>query len=997
MDYKDTLLLPQTRFEMRGDLAKKEPLRYAAWRQKRVYDKMLALRKDAQNCFNIHDGPPYANGHIHIGHALNKILKDIITKTHYFFGDSVRYVPGWDCHGLPIEQQVDAKLADAKKSLTKAQIREHCRNWAEEFIAIQRGEFEQLGVVGDFDNPYKTLKPRFEAAIYRTLCDVARRGLLVERSKPVFWSWAARSALAEAEIEYEDKEDYSLYIAFDMSAAACERLGIAAAKAVIWTTMSWTLPANQGISLNPHEKYALTAEGYIIAAPLLENCVKVGFTKGEVVREFAASELEGLYAINPLNDRPSLLMLGEHVLMDGGTGLVHTAPGHGEDDYFVSLRYGLETLMPVGEDGCFDAQIRALVPREYADELEGMHVFGANDRLLDILRERGGSLLSVSRFTHSFPFCWRTHKPVIYRATKQWFIAMDEPVLDGGKTLREVALGEIERVKFYPPSGRNRLASMVANRPDWCISRQRDWGVPIAFFREKSSGKLLLDDAVLDNVARIFDERGADAWWEMSVAELLPAQFAARAGEFEKCAGILDVWFDSGSTWNAVLQSGEYDAGALPASMYLEGSDQHRGWFQSSLLISCAVSGRAPFDSVVTHGFTMDKNGNKMSKSRGNVVAPQEVAKKFGVEILRLWVATSDYTNEQKIGDEILKQVAEQYRKIRNTIRFMLASVGDLGDKNPADLAKFEFSGLDAWILSRAKAVFDEAHAAFGAYEFSRGYQSLLAFLGGDLSGIYLDICKDRLYCERADAPVRTASQRAIALILRSLLGLIAPVLTYTADEALEAAPDVVRGGAGDVFELLYSPLEFAVKPGGAWGDDVAAELVALRGQFNEAIDALKKDKVIKNTLELRVVGDFGALAGEVAEWFVASNAQSAHAAGTAGFSGGDFGGGDFGGRFDDGEVGDKVVFAGENLSGFAGGGGAGANSNLSGGAGASGDFGGGNLNGAGAGAVLASFKSAVFGRVSFVRSPFCKCPRCWKFNAASEDALCERCAGVLG
>lgn len=918
MDYKQSLKLPQTSFAMRADLAVNEPLRYASWRQKGVYQKMLRLRTSAAASFNIHDGPPYANGHIHIGHALNKILKDIITKTHYFFGEAVHYTPGWDCHGLPIEQQVENKLGDAKKSLSKSQIREECRKWAEEFIAIQGGEFEALGVVGDFDNPYKTLKPHFEADIYKTLCEVAKKGLLVERSKPVFWSWAAKSALAEAEIEYEDKEDYSLYIAFDLSQKSCEKLGLGGAKMVIWTTMSWTLPANVGISINPNEKYALTSENFIIASPLVESCVAVGFTKGEVVREFDASELEGLVAINPLNGRDSVVMLGEHVLMDGGTGLVHTAPGHGEDDYFVSLKYGVKTIMCVGEDGCFEESVRNFVPSEFGDEFVGLHIFKANERILQILKERGDSLLSATRFTHSYPFCWRTHKPVIYRATKQWFIAMDEPVLEG-KTLREVALSEIEKVKFYPPNAKNRLTSMVSNRPDWCISRQRDWGVPIAFFRDKKSKEVLFDSEILDFVASVFEKHGADAWWEMSVEELLPQSHKHLAAGLEKCEGILDVWFDSGSTWNAVLRSGEYDAGGAPASMYLEGSDQHRGWFQSSLLIACAVMGKAPFKAVLTHGFTTDKNGNKMSKSKGNVVAPQEVAKKFGVEILRLWVATGDYSGEQKIGDEILKQVAEQYRKIRNTIRFMLSCVDDF----KAAETNEGFSGLDAWILTRAKRVFDEVEAAFRAYEFSRGYQQLLAFLGGELSGIYLDICKDRLYCESENSPLRLDTQRVVLKLLKSLLPLLAPVLTYTIDEALDAASESLKAGAEDVFDLVYQPLEFSVKS--SWSEAQTAALEELKGSFNEVIDSLKKDKIIKNTLELSLNGEFAELSEAAAEWFMVSEVASN-----------------------------------------------------------------------GGGEVLATLKSELFGEVVLRKTTMFKCPRCWKFNAASEESLCPRCQKVL-
>ena len=438
MDYKDTLLLPNTDFAMRASLPENEPKRFAKWQKEGAYAKMKANRKNASASFCLHDGPPYANGHIHIGHALNKILKDIIVKTHYFSGESVRYTPGWDCHGLPIEQQVENKLGEKKKTASKAEIREHCRAWASEFINIQRDEFKALGVIADWDEPYLTMKYAFEADIYKALCAVAKKGLLIERSKPVFWSWAARSALAEAEVEYEEKEDYSIFVAFGLSSEAEQKIDAKGARAVIWTTTPWTLVANQGISLNPNETYVLTAENLIFAKPLIESVVAQGLSKGEIIKEFKSTELEGLYAINPLNGRKSLFMLGEHVLMDGGSGLVHTAPGHGEDDYFVSLKYNVEVIMPVDEGGCYDETLRLkeLLPKDLLDEFIGMHIFKANDRIVELL---GEFALKVSKFTHSYPFCWRTHKPVIYRATKQWFISMDSPKLSGGRSLIQVA------------------------------------------------------------------------------------------------------------------------------------------------------------------------------------------------------------------------------------------------------------------------------------------------------------------------------------------------------------------------------------------------------------------------------------------------------------------------------------------------------------------------------------------------------------------------------
>jgi len=867
MDYKDTLFLPTTDFAMRGALPQNEPARFKAWyEQRKIYEKMKAKRKGASVSFNIHDGPPYANGHLHIGHALNKILKDIITKTHYFFGEEIRYVPGWDCHGLPIEQQVEIKLGDKKKSLSKVQIRELCRQHAKEFIDVQRNEFKDMGILGDWNDPYLTLKFEFEAEIYKALCQIAKKGILIERSKPVFWSWAAKSALAEAEVEYKDKEDYSIFVAFDLSDEANAKIGAKGAKAVIWTTTPWTLPANGAISLNPNEIYALTSENLILAKPLVESLVSLGITNGKIVKEFKATELEGLNAINPLNDRASKFILGEHVLMDGGTGLVHTAPGHGEDDYFVGLKYGIEVIMPVDEGGCFDQTLKTkkLFRADVVDELVGMHIFKANERILELL---GPALIKSGKFVHSYPHCWRTHKPVIYRATKQWFIAMDEPMPDG-KTLRQVALEQIGGVKFYPQSGVNRLTSMIENRPDWCISRQRDWGVPIAFFRDKSTKEPIFDEKILNNIYEIFKAKGADAWWQMEISELLPQDSGYKPENLEKVMDILDVWFDSGSTWKAVLQSGVYDAGKFPADMYLEGSDQHRGWFQSSLLLSCAINECAPYKSILTHGFTVDEKGQKMSKSVGNVVYPQEVAKSHGVEILRLWVAMSDYSTDLKISDNILKQVSEQYRKIRNTIRFLLASTSDLNEIETSN-----FTRLDRWILTRAANAFAGAEAAFRNYDFSKGFNALLNFLSADLSGIYLDICKDRLYCDAPDEPRRRSAQSAIALITRALLPLIAPTLTYTIDEVMEFAPQIIKEGKQDVFDLAYKPIEF---------DDFLEFdeiLIKSREKFFELIDALKKDKIIKSTLELVLQTSSNEILSNdilgVADWFMVSDVDT--------------------------------------------------------------------------------------------------------------------------
>ncbi|EAL5648978.1 isoleucine--tRNA ligase [Campylobacter lari] len=867
MDYKDTLLLPNTTFAMRANLAELEPKRFDKWFENNyAYEKMKQKRQGVSESFTLHDGPPYANGHLHIGHALNKILKDIIIKMHYFQGKKVRFTPGWDCHGLPIEQQVEVKLKDKKQNLSKKQIRELCREHAREFVNIQRDEFKSLGVIADWDEPYLTMKNAFEADIYKALCKIAKKGLLLERSKPVFWSWAAKSALAEAEVEYEEKEDYSIYVAFNLDEVSCKKLGVENAKAVIWTTTPWTLPANQAISLNPNEKYIITKEGYIFAKALLENMINKNFTQGEIQKELLGSEFENLSAINPLNQRKSTLILGEHVLMDGGTGLVHTAPGHGEDDYYVCLKYNIEVIMPVDDGGCYDETLRAkgLLPEHLLNEFIGLHIFKANERILELL---GKNLLESSKFTHSYPFCWRTHKPVIYRATKQWFILMDEKKLDG-KSLRELALEQLNSVKFYPESGVKRLSSMIENRPDWCISRQRDWGVPIAFFRDKKSQEVVFDDDVLDHLVEIFEANGADAWWDLEIKDLLPPNSKYDPNNLEKIYDILDVWFDSGSTWEAVLNSKRYDAGEYQASMYLEGSDQHRGWFQSSLLISTAINHKTPYKNILTHGFTVDEKGQKMSKSKGNVILPQNVAKNYGVEILRLWIMLSDYSTDLKISDNILKQVSEQYRKIRNTIRFLLANTNDIEFVETKN-----FTLLDKWILMRAKMAFEICENAFEKYEFSKGFSVLLNFLSADLSGIYLDICKDRLYCNAKDDSKRVSAQSAMVLIARKLFALLAPSLTYTIDEALEHANVAIKENAKDVFDLLN-------KQGFEYEYKIEDELfIKSREKFFEIIDGLKKDKTIKSTLELSLQTSANELLSEdleeIADWFMVSAVES--------------------------------------------------------------------------------------------------------------------------
>jgi isoleucyl-tRNA synthetase len=861
MDYKDTLLLPKTTFPMRGNLVQNEPKRYTSWNESKVYDRMKLNREDAEQ-FTLHDGPPYANGHIHIGHALNKVLKDIIVKHNYFNGKSVRFTPGWDCHGLPIEQQVEKKLGKTKKeAMPKEKLRELCRAHAKKFVDIQSDEFKALGILADWENPYVTMDFKFEANIFRSLAKVASAGLLKERKKPVYWSWAAKTALAEAEVEYEDREDYSIYVSFELSHAAKKTLGIQKGALVIWTTTPWTLPSNMGISLNPEENYVLTTNGYIVAQKRHETLVEDGLALGDVEKVFASTKLENLIAENPLNNRASHIMLGDHVLMDGGSGAVHTAPGHGEDDYHVSLKYGLDVVMPVDEDGKFDEMVKGLKLMPNPDDFIGRRVFDCNDDIVELL---GDACLKSSKFTHSYPHCWRTHTPVLYRATKQWFIMMDE----GETTLRDSAMKAVDETDFTPAWGQKRLKTMVENRPDWCISRQRDWGVPIAFFRLKATGEVLMEEKIHNFVAAMFDRYGADAWYSMPIQNLLYPGCPYKADELEKVTDILDVWFDSGSTQHAVLKSRNYDCGKSRADLYLEGSDQHRGWFQSSLLIGCATENQAPYKEIITHGFAVDSKGEKMSKSKGNVVAPSEVIKKYGSEILRLWVALSDFTMDVKISDEILKQIAEQYRKLRNTTRFLLANIGDLETVMDVN----ELGELDRWIVAQAKEVFDEAKIAFDNYDFGKAFHRINNFLTVELSGIYMDLSKDRLYCDGLDSASRRSSQSAMFYIARTLIGTVAPVLTYTMDEAFDHAPKVLKGDCTDIFDFVTHKIP-----------DVTSTLdttylKSVRDAFSTEVDALKKEGKIKATLELSLVTSADKIhtlnATDAEDWFVVSGVK---------------------------------------------------------------------------------------------------------------------------
>ncbi|OIO77225.1 MAG: isoleucine--tRNA ligase [Hydrogenophilaceae bacterium CG1_02_62_390] len=766
-DYKDTLNLPDTPFPMRGNLAKREPGWIAQWREKKLYEKLRA-NGQGRPLFVLHDGPPYANGNIHIGHAVNKILKDIIVKTASLDGFDAPYVPGWDCHGLPIELVVEKAHG---KHIPAARFRELCREYAASQVERQKADFIRLGVLGDWDHPYLTMDFRFEADIIRELGKIQANGHLYLGAKPVHWCIDCGSALAEAEVEYEDKVSPTIDVAFPVADPAdlARRIGVntlgAPAYAVIWTTTPWTLPANQAVAVHPEFIYDLirTPKGLLILAhDLAETALRrYGFETAETLGQIKGAALEGMSLQHPFYDRQVPIILADFVTAEDGVGLVHIAPGHGHDDYIAGLKYQLEVANPVGDDGRF-----------YPDTaiVGGLSVWDGNKKVLETLSENG-LLLAQGSLKHSYPHCWRHKTPIIFRATRQWFIGMDQ------QGLRAKAMQAVADTEFYPAWGRERLTAMIKNRPDWCISRQRNWGVPIAFFMHKQTGELHpRSQEILEQVAKRVEQHGIEAWFSLDPKELLGAE----ADDYEKAGDTLDVWFDSGVTHACLLK--ERAGLKHPADLYLEGSDQHRGWFQSSLLTGCATDGHAPYEALLTHGFVVDGKGMKMSKSKGNVVAPQKVSDSLGAEILRLWVASTDYSGELTISDEILKRVVEAYRRIRNTLRFLLANTADF-EMAKNGLPVEQWLEIDRYAIALTRQMQDAVLADYRVYSFHTAMQRLRHFCSEDLGAFYLDILKDRLYTAGANSTARRAAQTALWHILQTLTRLMAPILSFTAEE----------------------------------------------------------------------------------------------------------------------------------------------------------------------------------------------------------------------
>ena len=781
-DYRKTLNLPDTPFPMKGDLARREPQWVADWQSRKLYQKIRKASAGRPR-FVLHDGPPYANGDIHIGHAVNKILKDIIVRSKTLAGFDAPYVPGWDCHGLPIEHQIE-KLHG--KHLPADQARALCRAFAAEQVERQKKDFIRLGILGEWDDPYLTMAYRNEADEIRALGEIHRRGFLFKGLKPVNWCFDCGSALAEAEVEYQDKESPAIDVAFPLDDAERGRVahafGLPALPegpcyAVIWTTTPWTIPGNQALNLHPEFTYELvsTPRGLLVLAAELRGQALARYgLEGRVLGACQGAALALMKFRHPFYDRESPVYLGDYVTLDTGTGVVHSAPAYGLEDFESCKRHGMrneEILTPVQGDGRF---------AESLPFFGSLNVWKANAAIIEKIREVG-CLFASNKITHSYMHCWRHKTPIIYRATSQWFVGMDRQPVEG-RTLRETALSAVEATKFFPDWGQARLHAMIANRPDWCVSRQRNWGVPIPFFLHKETGELHpRTPELLEQVAQRVEKEGIDAWFKLDAAELL-GQGEHGAAHYDKMRDTLDVWFDSGTTHRTVLRGSHPDGSKWPADLYLEGSDQHRGWFHSSLLTACALDGRAPYDGLLTHGFVVDGQGHKMSKSKGNVIVPQKVSDTLGAEVLRLWVAATDYSGELSISDEILKRVVESYRRIRNTLRFLLANTADF-DPARDMLPPAEWLEIDRYALALTRRLQEQVTADYGRYEFHRVVQALQGFCSEELGAFYLDILKDRLYTTGTNSKPRCAAQSALWHILQALTRLMAPVLTFTAEE----------------------------------------------------------------------------------------------------------------------------------------------------------------------------------------------------------------------
>ena len=869
MDYKDTLNLPSTKFKMKANLPNREPEMLKQWAKAGLYDKVLEKNKDNRH-YILHDGPPYANGHLHMGHAINKILKDIIIRSKQMAGFYARYVPGWDCHGLPIEHAVDLKLGSKKKEISVVDKRKLCRDFANNFVGIQRDEFKRFGVAGEWDDPYLTMNYEYEARIAKECAEFALNGNMSLGKKPIYWCCSCQTALAEAEIEYHDHTSPSIYVKFPLKDDIADLVPETGSKDVffvIWTTTPWTIPANLGICLHPEFTYSVVdtkdSGVLILAKELCDQVMKeFGIEDYTILGDFESKVFENKKCKHPLYDRDSLVILGDHVTLEAGTGCVHTAPGHGADDHIVGKKYGLETYSPVENDGTFSEDV---------EFFQGEFIFKANKNIVEKLSSLD-MLLKHSDLSHSYPHCWRCKKPVIYRATSQWFLMMEK------HDLRKNSLEQINNVQWIPSWGKARIYSMIENRPDWCLSRQRSWGVPITLFHCKKCKEVYVTRESIDKIYNLFKEHSSDIWFEKDAEFLMPknAQCAkCEHSEFEKDANILDVWFESGVSHAAVLE--EKEGFSRPADLYLEGSDQHRGWFHSSLLTSVGSTGKAPYKAVLTHGFVVDAKGHKMSKSVGNVIAPEKIIKQYGADILRLWTAASDYSGDVSISDNILKQLSDAYRRIRNTCRFMLGNLFDFNVKN--NMTSLDsMSELDRFILHKYSNVVQTSLKAYEDFEFHKIYHTIYNFCTIDLSSFYLDIIKDRLYVNPKDDSERRNAQTVMYTILDSLVRIMAPILPFTANEIWSYMPEY------DGKEESVSLASMAVFDSNLINDELASKwqkILNIRSEVTKALEEARTKKLIGHPLDAAITlalpdqeykDVFASLNEDLRDLFIVSN-----------------------------------------------------------------------------------------------------------------------------
>ncbi len=843
-DYKNTLHLPKTSFPMKANLVQREPERLKVWEQSETYKHMVAANAQ-KGRYILHDGPPYANGHIHMGTALNKILKDIIVKSRNMQGYVAEYVPGWDCHGLPIELKVEQELGEKKKTLPAHVVRKCCRDYARKWIDTQRKEFKRLGVFGVWDDPYMSMTPTYEAATAHTLADFVTKGNLMRSKKPIHWCCSCHTALAEAEVEYYEHTSPSVFVRFPLNDTKLQHIfptaDISKTFVVIWTTTPWTLPDNMAVCLHPDYTYSLIevdGNQYLLAQELLPSCAKViGWEHYNELGTATGQELEGLTTHHPFYDRPSPLILGDHVTLEAGTGCVHTAPGHGREDYEAGLRYKLDIYSPLDDAGCFLPSVPFFA---------GDNVFEANPKVIAKLQEVG-NLLAHEKITHSYPHCWRCKKPLIFRATTQWFISME------ANTLRQKALNAIRSdVQWIPAWGEERIYNMIEFRPDWCISRQRQWGVPIVALICEDCGHAWNDPEWMHGIADRFatHSTGCDYWYEAPLEDIVPHELSCpQCGgkHWKKETDILDVWFDSGTSFAAVLE--QRPELAFPADMYLEGSDQHRGWFHSSLLAAIGTRNTAPYKSVLTHGYVVDGEGRKMSKSIGNVIAPQELIDKFGAEIVRLWVSSVEYREDIRISDQILNRLVDAYRRIRNTCRYLL---GNLDDFLPEHLLSPEqMLPLDRYALDNAARTHERIQKAYLDYEFHKVFHTLHNYCTTDLSAVYLDILKDRLYASAKNSLERRSAQNALWRILEMLVRDMAPVLSFTAEEVFHCIPAPLRGESATVFTLpplAGTDYSLSEQEQQAW-----EQLFAIRAAVTKAIEPLRQSGTVGHSLDTRI------------------------------------------------------------------------------------------------------------------------------------------------